>query len=98
MAERRSPPASKTDDRRFRFRVKFRRPDTGIFPARGLHDWLTERVGLKGYAIHPVDWNQIGETLAVYFDDPLLFLDLVAYLDELTNGKPWEPQTNRFRK
>ena len=85
---RRSEPSKVVDDRRFRFRVKFRRPDIGIWAEMDeLEDFLRQGVGPKGYAIHPIVW-QIGDCYAVHFDDRSIFGELMGILD----------RTGRFRE
>ncbi len=83
MAERRSTTKKVEDERRFRFRVRFERPEgTGDWDVSALENWLTERVGRPGYGLHDDDqWGKKWEGFAIHLDDHRIISDLVAYID-----------------
>jgi len=82
MAPRRSTPASWTDRRRFRLKIKFAIPPNGLGRVTDdLHQFLNERLGRDGYAVHPDDWSPYMHASAIHLDDHAAVSDVVAWLD-----------------
>jgi hypothetical protein len=81
MASRRSIPARKLDERKYRFRVRFERlPGGGFFRGDAFALWLDERLGSKNYAFHPDTWEGHGiETYALHFDDHRIIPELLKF-------------------
>jgi hypothetical protein len=82
MGPRRSTPASWTDRRRFRIKVKFGIPPNGLGRVTDdLHLFLSERLGHGCYAVHPDDWSLYMQASAIHFDDHAAVSDVVAWLE-----------------
>jgi hypothetical protein len=82
---RRAIPQSKIDEHRFRCRVRFERPGTGLWDVhKYVHAWLDARLGKDNYAFHPDTWDGHGlEAHALHFDDYTIIPDLMKHYDAI---------------
>jgi len=75
----------KLDERRFRFRARFERPEEGVWKLEdGLTHWLDKKLGRDNYALHGDDWEGHGwNSYALHFDDHTIIPELLDRLESL---------------
>ena len=76
-------PQRTADERRFRFRVRLKRPPgSGLWGTEELVDWLNQRLGRDAWAKYPDIWEGHGtDTYAIHLNDHRVIPELIELLE-----------------